>query len=59
MTCRSRWPLRWPFAPLGRALVSAAAERSLQLLLEDRLDETAHPLADPVFQRVECAIAGQ
>ena len=44
---------------LGKALISAAAERGLQLLFEDRLDETAHPLADPVFHRVECAIAGQ
>ena len=44
---------------LGRAFVSAAAQRRLQLLLEDRLDETAHPLPDPVFQRVKRAIAGQ
>ena len=38
---------------------TAAAQHRLQLLLEDRLDETAHPLPDPVFQRVKRATAGQ
>ena len=51
--------LAMPGRALGRALVSAAAQHRPQLLLEDRLDETAHPLPDPVFQRVERATAGQ
>jgi hypothetical protein len=41
------------------AFVAAAAQRHPQLLLQDRLDETAHPLPDPVLQRVEGGIAGQ
>jgi hypothetical protein len=44
---------------LGRAFVSATAQHRLQLLLEDRLNKTAHPLPDPVFQRVKRATAGQ
>ena len=47
------------FGDLGSAFVAATTKGGLQLLFEDRLDETAHPLADPVFHRVECAIAGQ
>jgi hypothetical protein len=36
-----------------------AAERRLQLLLNDHFDELAHPLANPVFDRVKGLIAGQ
>ena len=47
------------FRTLDRAFVSAAAERGLQLLLEDRLDETAHPLTHPVLHRIKGVVAGQ
>ena len=37
---------------LGRALVPPAPQRRLQLLLDDRLDEPAHPAADAILDRI-------
>ena len=47
------------FGDLGRAFVAATTKRGLQFLLQNRLDEDAHPQAHPLLQRIKGVVAGQ